>query len=105
MIVVGVLLGVSIYLAASMGTAFIPDMDTPQMSVTIEMPGEASFEDTIQMSDTVVDRIMEIEGIDTIGAFQSGLMEGLSMGGGGSNSNVASLYLLLDENKRVSNKD
>ncbi|MFY9295540.1 MAG: efflux RND transporter permease subunit [Caldicoprobacterales bacterium] len=105
MIVVVVLLGVSIYLAASMGTAFIPDMDTPQMSVTIEMPGEASFEDTIQMSDTVVDRIMEIEGIDTIGAFQSGLMEGLSMGGGGSNSNVASLYLLLDENKRVSNKE
>ena len=74
MIVVVALMGVSIYLGASMGTAFIPDMDTPQMSVSIEMPKESTFEDAVKMSDTVVERIMDIESIDTIGAFQSGLM-------------------------------
>jgi len=104
MIVVVALMGVSIYLGASMGTAFIPDMDTPQMSVTIEMPKESSFEDTIKMSDTVVERIMDIESIDTIGAFQSGLMGSIGGGGGGSNSNVVNLYLLLDENKKISNR-
>lgn len=105
MIVVVALMGVSIYLGASMGTAFIPDMDTPQMSVTIEMPKESSFEDTVQMSDIVVERIIEIEGINTIGAFQSGLMEGIGGGGGGSSSNVVNLYLLLDENKKISNRE
>jgi len=105
MIVVVALMGVSIYLGVSMGTAFIPDMDTPQMSVTIEMPKESSFEDTVQMSDIVVERIIEIEGINTIGAFQSGLMEGIGGGGGGSSSNVVNLYLLLDENKKISNRE
>lgn len=104
MIVVVALMGVSIYLGASMGTAFIPDMDTPQMSVTIEMPKESSMEDTVQMSDKVVERIMEIEGINTIGAFQSGLMEGIG-GSGGSSNNVVNLYLLLDENKKISNRE
>jgi len=105
MIVVVALMGVSIYLGASMGTAFIPDMDTPQMSVSIEMPKESTFEDAVKMSDTVVERIMGIEGIDTIGAFQSGLMESIGGAGGGSNSNVVNLYLLLDENKKISNRE
>lgn len=98
------LMGLSIYWALSMGTAFIPDMETPQMSVSIGMPKEATFEDTTQISDTVIERIMGIQGIETIGAFQSGLMDSMG-GGGGSNGNSVSLYLLLDENKKISNAD
>ena len=71
------LMGLSIYWALSMGTAFIPDMETPQMSVSIGMPKEATFEDTTQISDTVIERIMGIQGIETIGAFQSGLMDSM----------------------------
>ncbi len=103
-IFVTVLFGLSIYLGLIMGTAFIPDMETPQMSVSIEMPKDAAFQDVTAMSDTVIERIMHIEGIETIGAFQSGMM-GVLGGGGGSSSNTMSLYLILDENKSISNAE
>ena len=32
------LLCISVYLAAVLGTSFMPDMDAPQMAVSIEMP-------------------------------------------------------------------
>ena len=82
MLFVMALLGLSVYLGLSLGTAFIPDMDAPQMSVTIEMSKEATREDTIAMSDKVMDRIMGIEGVETVGAFQSGIMGGGSLLGG-----------------------
>ncbi|HZJ57373.1 MAG TPA: efflux RND transporter permease subunit, partial [Clostridia bacterium] len=74
MILVVVLLGLSVFLGISMGTAFIPDMEAPQMSVSIEMPKESTLQDTIAMSDRVIERIMGVEGIETIGAFQDGIM-------------------------------
>lgn len=102
MILVTVLLVFSIIGGLSMGTAFIPEMEAPQMSVTIEMPKEATFEDTTAMSDTVIERILEVEGIETVGAFQSDALEAL---GGSSSSNIMSLYLLLDEDKDISNAE
>lgn len=107
MLFVMALLGLSVYLGLSLGTAFIPDMDAPQMSVTIEMSKEATREDTIAMSDKVMDRIMGIEGVETVGAFQSGIMGGGSLlgGGGGSNTGSMGLYLLLDESKEINNKE
>ncbi|MBF7096580.1 efflux RND transporter permease subunit [Alkalibacter mobilis] len=94
------MLGVSVYAAASMGTAFIPEMDGTEMSVTLEMDKDLTFEERSQISDEVVDRIAGIEGIETIGAFSSG--SGGMMGMGGS-ANSMSLYILLDENKTRSN--
>ena len=41
-----------------MGTSFIPEMETPQMSLALEMPKESTYEDTIAMSDIVIDRII-----------------------------------------------
>ena len=45
------------------------------------MPKKSTFEDAVKMSNTVVERIMGIEGIDTTRSFPSGLME--SIGGAG----------------------
>lgn len=103
MISVVVLLGLSGFLTLSMGTSFIPEMETPQMSLTIEMPKGGTYEDTIAMSDIVVDRIIDIEGIETIGAFQN---QGIGRFSSGiSNKNSMSMYLILDENKKISNKE
>lgn len=104
-VMVGVvaLLVISGVLALSMGTSFIPEMETPQMSLSIQMPKESTHNDTIEMSDIVIDRIISIEGIETIGAFQGGSMGGLSMGGNSESS--MSMYIILDENKKMGNKD
>lgn len=101
LIVVG-LLGLSGFLAFSMGTSFIPEMETPQMSLSMEMPKGSTYEDTIAMSDIVTDRIIDIEGIEAIGAFQNQGMMGFSFGGRQGSS--MSMYLILDENKKISNR-
>jgi multidrug efflux pump subunit AcrB len=101
---VTLLLVISVFLAFSMGTAFIPEMETPQMSLSIEFDKEDSFQDRTSISNTVIDRISDIEGIETVGAFQGG---GMLMGvlGGNSSENSISAFLLLDENKRISNRE
>lgn len=97
-----VLLGASVFSAFSMGTAFIPEMEGTEMSVTIELDKESTFEDLTSMTDKVVGKIMDIEDIETIGAFASGAVGRPGFAGGGG-SNSMSLYILLDENKKATN--
>ena len=77
------LLLVSALLAVSMGTAFMPEMDSPQVSVSIEMPQEATTEESCAMCDTVLERILSVEGVSTVGA-----MESQSLMGGGSSLSI-----------------
>ena len=84
------LLIVSGLLAVGMGTAFMPEMDSPQVSVSIEMPEDATTAQGREMCDTVIDRILSVDGVDTVGA-----MEGKTMMGGGD----LSLYVLLQQNR------
>ena len=78
-IVVVALLGLSAYYAISMGTLY-SRYGSPQMSLTLKMPKESTHEDTIAMSDIVMEKIMGIEGIQTIGAFQNQSMDILGSG-------------------------
>ncbi|MCK9444144.1 MAG: efflux RND transporter permease subunit [Tissierellaceae bacterium] len=106
MVLVVGLLALSGALAVNMGTAFIPEMDSPQMSLSMEMPKGSSFQEATEMADIIVDRISTIDNIDTIGAYQG---NGMSMaglgGGGGNNGNSVSMYLILDEDKKIDNRD
>ena len=47
------LLGLACYGAATMGTAFIPAMDSPQMSATLELPKGADSRTLYETTDTV----------------------------------------------------
>ena len=89
------LLIVSGVLAVGMGTAFMPEMDSPQVSVSIEMPEDATTAQGREMCDTVIDRILSVEGVDTVGA-----MEGQTMMGGGD----LSLYVLLQQKRSGSSQ-
>ena len=90
------LLIVSALLAVSMGTAFMPEMDSPQVSVSIEMPQETTTEESRAMCDTVLERILSVEGVSTVGA-----MESQSLMGGGSS---LSIYVLLGEERSESSQ-
>ena len=89
------LLIVSGVLAVGMGTAFMPEMDSPQVSVSIEMPEDATTAEGREMCDTVIDRILSVDGVDTVGA-----MEGQTMMGGGD----LSLYVLLQQKRSGSSQ-
>lgn len=89
------LLIVSGLLAVGMGTAFMPEMDSPQVSVSIEMPEDATTAQGREMCDTVIDRILSVDGVDTVGA-----MEGQTMMSGGD----LSLYVLLQQKRSGSSQ-
>ena len=79
----------------------MPEMDSTQMSATLTMPDDAEEEDVYQASDKFMERALEIEDIQTIGAMQSSTL----MGMGSSDSKEMTFYLLLDENKKQSSKE
>ncbi|MFZ7131864.1 MAG: efflux RND transporter permease subunit [Eubacteriales bacterium] len=96
-----VLLGISIVSVSFMGTSFIPTMNGDEMSVSIEMEQDTPYDETIAMTERVVNLLMDVEGIETVGAFNGG--SSLGMNPGGSQSQTMSLYILLDENRKIQN--
>ena len=92
------LLIASAVLAVSMGTAFMPEMDSPQVSVSIEMPEDATQSESWAMCDTVLERILTVDGVDTVGA-----MEGQSMMSMGGSS--LSIYVLLGDDRSDSSQE
>ena len=96
-----VLLVGSAGLALSKGLTFMDmDMETNQMTVTISAKeGEMlDFKELTGMSDEVIERISDIEGIDTIGASAGGSSTSSLMGGG---SESVTMYVLLEEGTDV----
>jgi multidrug efflux pump subunit AcrB len=99
------LLALSIYGAAVMGTAFLPEVDSPQLSVTLTVPDGTSKEDLYVLSDEIMTRILEIDAVETVGALSgSSGNEGTLMLGRGSD-NQTSFYILLKEKRSQTNRD
>lgn len=99
-IVVIVLLVGSIAGALSNGTAFMPEMESPQMTITITPPEDAELAEASTLSEEVIERISVIEDIDTIGAMAGGNSM-MSMGAGGGNT--ISMYVILKEEPQKTN--
>lgn len=95
------LLGFSCYSVINMGTAFIPEMDSTQISVSMEMPKGSTTEEARSMSSKIIETIMTIEDVDTVGAMEGGGPMGF-MGGGG---NSISIYVILKEDKQLSSAE
>ncbi len=104
LLVMVALLIVSARASMSKGTAFMPNMESTQMSVTITPPEDAEFEDACRLADEVTEQIQTIEDVDSIGAMAGGSGIAASMMGGGS-SNDISLYIILKEDKKLTNDE
>lgn len=98
------LLFISAKAAMSKGTAFMPDMESTQMSVTITPPENGEFEEACQLADEVTEKIQTIPDVESVGAMAggSGIASGI-MGGSGS-SNIT-LYIILKEDKALTNDE
>ncbi len=92
-----VLLAVTGGWVLSRGFIFMPEMDMPNVNVTIQMPEDVTMEEAVALSDEVLERIEEVDGIATAGAMMSG--SGISLlGGGGEGFDVTVYITLEDEN-------
>ena len=99
-IVVVVLLVLSMVSALSRGFTFMDmSMESNQMTVTVGPKEEQTltFEELTELSDEVVEKISGIEGIEAIGAMTGGSS---MMSLGGSDDSVT-MYLILDEDSKV----
>lgn len=93
------LLCLSLFLTTKMGTAFIPEAESSQMAVSLEMPEEISFSQFKDMSNQMIDKLLTISDIETIGTIPSSMME---MGNSSRNTYHANMYLILKEKRELS---
>lgn len=98
-----VLLAVSIYGVTVMGFAFIPAMDSQQMSLTATVPDGLDNEEKTAFIDDVTERILSIEAVDYVGALSGGAMFGGGGFGGGGESSEMSYYILLKDQRDLTN--
>lgn len=99
------LLGVSIYGTTIMGTAFIPEIDSPQMSATLTPPEDMTQGEVFALSDAVAERILAIDAVETVGAMQGGGGGPLGFGGGGGGGDATTFYIMLKEDRSLTNRD
>lgn len=103
--VVGLLV-LSAVLSLGRGFSFFPAMDSTQMSMTLTMPEETkTLQETAELSDKVIDSVLEIPDIETIGAMVGG--NSMSMIGLGSDDSFDSVsyYIECKEDKKHTNDE
>ena len=96
----------SIFGAMNIGSSLMPSMDSTQMTMTIKMPQGSSMEETASMTDTVMKKVKEIKDVDSVAGMISSGSSGISSmtSGGSSNEDQSSMYVLLKEKKKHTNK-
>ena len=101
------LLGLFAYLAVQNGTTMMPEMNSPQMTMTFTTEDDKDFEETKKLSDEIVERTLTIPDMDKISAFSGGssFLTMTSSGGGGSSKNSVSMYAILKEDRTMSNEE
>lgn len=97
-----ILFGLSIFGVTIMGTSFFPEMDSPQMSATLTMPTGSEKEEAYTMNDKVMARILEIDAVDSVGAMTGSSRE---MGLMGSSRGDTTFFILLKDERNVTNRD
>ncbi|MDO4582074.1 MAG: efflux RND transporter permease subunit [Bacillota bacterium] len=86
---VAVFAGVSVY---SLGTVFMPEVDYWELTMTVDAKDEqASAEEVQALTDQVVERVLTIDGVRTVGAFENDQLTQLA----GGESGIA-VYVLMD---------
>ena len=98
-----VLLITSALAAFSKGTAFMPEMDSTQITMTLTMPKDTPLTDTAEVTDEIVEKLMEREDVVDVGAMASTSSLTMLTGGGNSSTNSTTIYVSLDEEKEKDN--
>lgn len=106
-VVVIALLAVSAVAAVSRGTAFMPEMDSTQMSIAVELDKGTPLSETRKVTDEVISILKEFEDIKDVGAMSSGSSYGMMLGMGNTDAstNATDIYVTTNENKTMSNEE
>ncbi len=103
LVLVFALLAVSAMAAFSKGTAFMPDMDSTQITMTLRLPKDTPLHETADATDRVIDRLREMEEVTDVGAMASSSSLSMLSGGGNTAKNETVVYISLREDKESDN--
>lgn len=98
------MLVISVALAWTRGTAFMPEMDSTQLTVNVTMSEDATLQETGKVTDEVVERLFEIEDIENIGAMSNASSMSM-LTGGNESTNSTIIYVVTKEDKVHSNEE
>lgn len=104
LILVVVLLAVSAIASYAKGTAFMPDMDSTQFTVSLTMPKDTPLDETAQVTDKVVEYLRTLEEVEDVGAMAETSSMSMLTGGGDVAANATTIYVSLSEDKDKSNE-
>lgn len=105
LVLVVILLGVSAFASYSKGTAFMPDMDSTQLTMTLTMPKDTPLDETAEVTDEIVERLLVREEVVDVGAMASASTMSMLTGGGNASTNETTIYVALSEEKKKSNEE
>lgn len=95
-----VLLLFSIWQVTRIGMVLIPEMGSNQVTVTVTMPEENSDQQSKETADRLVEQLVQVDGVDTVGIMNSSSTASLlgGLGGTGEASFASfSCFVTLDE--------
>jgi multidrug efflux pump subunit AcrB len=93
-----VLLAFCIFAVGRMGIVVIPDMNSDQLYLQVTMDEDLELADCYDKADEITDLLLQVEGVDQVGAMtnMSGLISS-SLSVGGNDYRNYTYYLVLDE--------
>lgn len=103
LILVVLLLAVSAVASYAKGTAFMPDMDSTQFTVSFTMPEDTPLDVTADVTDEVVEQLMMREEVLDVGAMASTSSMSMLTGSGNASTNATTIYVSLSEDKDKTN--
>lgn len=104
LLAVVVLLVISAVASYAKGTAFMPEMDSTQMTLSLTMPDDTPLDETAAVTDEIVDRLLQMEEVTDVGAMASTSSMSMLTGSGDAATNAADVYISLSEDKEKTNK-
>ena len=99
------LLGISIVAALSKGTAFMPAMDSTQLTVNVQLKDDALLSETAMVTDEIVERLMAMDEVTDTGAMTSSGSAIMALFGAGGVDNATTIYVVTKEEREVTNEE
>ena len=90
-------------LAMRNGFSMMPDMESTQMTVSLTSDGK-NLDEIRKISDAAIKRIKEVKDVKTVGAY-TGSGSSMSMLTGGGSTDTVTMYLILNDDRNMSNDE
>lgn len=90
----------SIWAVVRMGIVMIPEMTSNQIEISVQMPEDTEKDTCYEMADQVMDAILSVDGVESVGAMSGGAMSLVaSTAGSGSSDFTLYSFMVITENK------